>query len=277
MLGENKNLKDIHQDSKTNLGISVTDNSFSISYTKTHKLITALYMVTDVIDKEEPIRAKLRVLGTGIISDMHSVPTNAVIKIAETVSFLNIASSMNFISEMNCTILKKEFIELKASIQENIDMKPTWLADFFLRPHHILDENKYQKNSPENSIGHGKSTKRQTSTRIGVQKGSTLMQALSDKILSGVGHPTVSTHSFDTLKKQRRDDLVNVIKILGGSATIKDIKDKVKVAPEQSNALFSSSEKTLQRELISMVKDNVLNKTGAKRWSRYFLKLGSST
>ena len=31
-------------------------------------------------------------------------------------------------------------------------------------------------------------------------------------------------------------------------------------------------EKTLQRELASMVKDGVLYKTGEKRWSRYFIK-----
>src|SRR3989344_6914080 len=94
MLGENKNLKDIHQDSKTNLGISVTDNSFSISYTKTHKLITALYMVTDVIDKEEPIRAKLRVLGTGIISDMHS----DIMPVPKTLNLALIGSSLSITS-----------------------------------------------------------------------------------------------------------------------------------------------------------------------------------
>jgi len=30
-------------------------------------------------------------------------------------------------------------------------------------------------------------------------------------------------------------------------------------------------EKTLQRELVSMVGDGVLKKSGEKRWSRYFL------
>ena len=43
-----KNIKD----SNTDISISVKDMYFSVSYTKTHKLITALYMVTDIIDKE---------------------------------------------------------------------------------------------------------------------------------------------------------------------------------------------------------------------------------
>ncbi len=58
-----------------------------------------------------------------------------------------------------------------------------------------------------------------------------------------------------------------------GMATIKDIKDKIKTTPEQASFLVSCSEKTLQRELVSMVKDGVLNKTGKKRWSRYFVHL----
>src|ERR1035437_8724351 len=135
MPGENKNLKNSTQ--PNGLSISIKDTSFSISYTKTHKLITALYMVTDIIDKGEPIRNKLRTLGAEIVSDIHCIDIgqnrSVVIctRIAETVSFLNIASAMNFISEMNCNILKKEFLELEISIEEYSDMKPTWLADFF--------------------------------------------------------------------------------------------------------------------------------------------------
>ena len=35
------------------------------------------------------------------------------------------------ISEMNCAILKKEFLELEISVQEYADMKPAWLEGFF--------------------------------------------------------------------------------------------------------------------------------------------------
>jgi len=250
------------------------DISFSISYTKTHKLITALYMVTDIIDKEEPIRSKLRNLGAEIISDMHSAPAGAGNKIAETVSFLNIASAMNFISEMNCSILKKEFFELRNSIQEYIDMKPTWLADFFNSsplegwsktgvdesipppPKGYSSRGELNSKGQENFKGH---------TRIGVQKGSTLLNAIKD--MSNRTNPEARPNmlglasraqDFNVLKKQRRDNIINIIKTISGGAAIKDIP-------------LSCGKKTLQRELISMVKDGVLNKTGKKRWSRYQL------
>ena len=289
MLTGDKNLKD---SSASNLDITIKDTSFQISYTKTNKLITALYMVTDIIDKGEPLRNKLRTLGTGIISDMYLIQQNytghiassdACSKISEIMSFLDIASAVNIISEMNCNILRKEFLELDQSIlsaqagKESIgDIKTLNrqinLSKFFGE---LSDKGQYQ------SIGHHRST------RIGVQKGSTLLKALSDKthFMSNRNNVVNSKKNnlapyeaegfrvgFDILKKQRRDDIINIIKTIGGSATIKDIKDKVQANPEQTSSLVSCGEKTLQRELVSMVKDGVLNKTGEKRWSRYFLK-----
>ncbi|MSU44562.1 hypothetical protein EXS45_00005 [Candidatus Nomurabacteria bacterium] len=286
----NKNLKDF----KTNTDISIKDISFPLSYTKTHKLITALYMVTDILDKDEPLRNKLRTLGLEILSDLTMQNLTRVTfdtqKVDQVLSFLNITFAMNFISEMNCEILKKEFLELKVSIQESRQVKPRWLEEFLsepllldkeevgggnskittsLRPWSELSSSIRRKENPK---GH---------TRIGVQKGSTLMKALSDKtyLMSNTleARPNMlglasRSQDFDLLKKQRRDEIIKIVKIIGGNATIKDIKDMIQSTPEQAIQLVSCSEKTLQRELMSMMKDGVLNKTGEKRWSRYFVK-----
>ena len=261
MLAEDKNLKDSEQNSITPYGTNFQDVSVTLSYTKTNKLITALYMVTDIMDKEEPIRNKLRTLGLEILSDIPTMSKGIfdIQKIDQVMSFLNIASAMNFISEMNCAVLKKEFLELKQSIQEQIDIKPAWLEEFFLNP---------------KSIGHTKPANRQqTKTRIGVQKGSTLMKALSDKI-DFEARPNMlglasRAQDFNILKKKRRDDIIAIIRNNGGSATIKDIRIKINIGAQDS---LICSEKTVQRELMSMIKNNVLNKTGEKRWSRYFIK-----
>ncbi len=300
----NKNLKDTKKDSvKDNSSIPVPYLSSwrngLRSYTKTNKLITALYMVTDVIEKEEPIRNKLRNLGAEIVSDIHLIQQdyngqieskNACSRISETVSFLNIASAMNFISEMNCAILKKEFLELKASIQEDIDVKPTWLADFFgtndafLPP---LNKGRIEEGSdphPTSPLLRGRGISK-GHTSIGVQKGSTLLKAIKDmsnrmlasneneNISSGSNKNSSNTarNNFYIIKKQRRDSITIIIKNSGGSASIKDIINHINT---DMQGTLSCSEKTLQRELISMTKDGVLYKTGEKRWSRY--GLGSS-
>ena len=70
---------------------------------------------------------------------------------------------------------------------------------------------------------------------------------------------------FEVLKGQRRTEILSIIKANSNGATITDIKAKT------FGSLISCGEKTLQRELIDMLKDGVLKKTGEKRWSKYFL------
>ena len=97
---EEKNLKDFEGKNvkdTTSMPAPYQAEGFGMgSYTKTQKLITALYMVTDIIDKEEPLRNKLRTLGTGIISDTYLTQFNntgntvsfILSKISEIISFL---------------------------------------------------------------------------------------------------------------------------------------------------------------------------------------------
>ena len=113
------------------------------------------------------------------------------------------------------------------------------------------------------------------STSLGVQKGSTLMRALSDKNLTrSIGGSTMSDikhtssanpNSFFILKKKRRDEIIKLIEEKQKEVGIKDIVLALRSFGEDMG------EKTIQRELVSMIKDGVLKKTGAKRWSRYFL------
>ena len=252
MLREEKNLKDSNSP-LPNLPLSKgEEQGGGVLYSKTNKLITALYMVTDVIDRDEPLRNKLRTLGTEIISDMCSIEQNktantaSVIlgKVEVIVSFLDLASTMNIVSPMNSDILKKEFFKLKQSIIASFEKveilnKKVDLSEFFTDTPKV----------------------RLFSEKI-ISKG-TLLKAI--KQVSGI-------HNFEEQKKQRRDDILNIIKILGGNATIKDIKDKIHTLPGQGGSLHSHSEKTLQRELVSMVSSGVLKKEGSKRWSRYFIK-----
>ena len=72
-------------------------------------------------------------------------------------------------------------------------------------------------------------------------------------------------NNFEILKQKRRETIIKVIKNKPEGVSIKDIVLAVRSLGEETG------EKTLQRELISMIKDNVLKKTGEKRWSQYSL------
>ena len=261
MAEESKNLRD------TNLNLSpdVKDNKITISYTKFRKLVTALFMVTDMIENEEPLRKKLRTLGVEIISDINSIPIQAGRKITEVMSFLDIALAINLVSEMNYNILTKEFFKLSESIKEYGRVRSVWLEEFL--PNTSEEESQTTK-------GHLNYTKTfikdnplsrtsQTRTRIGVQKGSTLMNALK-----GVKVPQTN-QDYNTLKKSRREEIVRILETSEVGLTIKDIKTKAQGLPGKFVSLVSCGEKTLQRELVSMMKDGVLEKVGEKRWSRY--------
>ncbi|MEK7088510.1 MAG: hypothetical protein AAB913_00060 [Patescibacteria group bacterium] len=271
MLGKNKNLRDTSKDSIKDTSSSPVSLALwrdqSRYYNKTNKLITALYMVTDTIDKDEPLRLKLRTLGVEILSDTSTVSNISktgfdIEKITTILSFLNIAFDVGMISEMNCNIIRKEFVELKQSIQEFTAQNHLWFEEFVSRP------SKEELHSPhpafgtplhlqKNGEGTGVRNSKGQGTRIGVQKGSTLMKALNR-----VSH---KDNNFELLKQQRRELIIKIIKNRPDGISIKDIILGIRNLGEEAG------EKTIQRELISMVKDNVLKKTGEKRWSLYFL------
>ncbi|MDP2788601.1 MAG: hypothetical protein Q8O46_00910 [bacterium] len=244
---------------------------YSNFHNRTNKLVTALYMVTDIMDKDEPLRTKLRSLGTSIVSDMYIVSSNIGKKIDEILSFLCIAFSVNMISSMNHGILKKEFEELRQSIEES-KHKSIFFSNGDTMSEFLKDEENFDRKNPslvgQNAKGH-------KYTRIGVQKGSTLMKALSrvevsDRIMT-MSDTNSSKNNYD-IKIERREEILKIIKNKDDDSlqsfnglTITDIRNL------SAGVLRTCSEKTLQRGLVAMVKDGVLKKTGDKRWSRYFL------
>lgn len=282
MLGGKKNLTDSKSSLKDTTGAPVpyqamgfSSGGLNIPYTKTNKLITALYLVTDIIPPGEPLRTKLRALGADILSDIGSatLPPRRIgervsVHVDGVVSFLDIAGAVNMVSPMNLNILKKEFFELRAAVAELMAgygtiSSATNLEEFFREDGKKEGDIKKSANLMNNKhIGHG------APTRLGVQKGGTLLKALSDT--TSVMSDTVERN--DVSRKQRRDEIIAIIKVYGetyptlGGATITDIRMKAE------GVLASCGEKTIQRELVAMVSDGVLKKAGLKRWSRYSLQ-----
>ncbi len=236
---------------------------------RANKLVTALFMVTDIMDTNEPLRIKLRHASTEMLSDMYGNSNHTPKRVSEIMSFLSIASTLGMISEMNFNILKKEFSTLLKSITDNRAISTFWssgetaLLDFLKEDEELTRTPEMHKD--DSSLqGHIKPA------RIGVQKGSTLMKVLSDKI------STMSVSNYqghDVLKSKRRSEIIEILKGQSSASpstfsglTITDIKRL-----GERGVLATCGDKTVQRELISMVGDGVLKKTGEKRWSRYFL------
>jgi hypothetical protein len=94
---------------------------------KAEKLTTALYMVTDIISEKEPMKWKARETGVELLSDIMvmsssgssermTVLRDVAKKIERVVSFLDVAQGTRMMSEMNASVLKKEYTALKDAV-----------------------------------------------------------------------------------------------------------------------------------------------------------------
>lgn len=218
---------------------------------KTEKLVTALYMVTDCMDTDDALKIKLRELGVELLSDMYKLSTlspldkhnhisSSLSHIYEVLSFIEIAYTIGFISEMNTAILKKEFMILIGELESH--QKKDKHFTF------VLDEQMF---SARQDLVENIKDKRTLSDSVSfINNKSPLQTFKSNKPNS------LTTNLTD--KKDRTEKILNLIKEKK-DISIKDI----------SSSFTDCSEKTIQRELNALVLKKQIKKTGAKRWSRY--------
>ncbi|MBU1046782.1 hypothetical protein KKH36_03325 [Patescibacteria group bacterium] len=227
---------------------------------KTEKIVSALYLITDYLKEKEPLKWEVRKKAVNLFSevmklnddsfsDKFKIFSTISFQIFEILSFLELASATNLISEDNHEVLKREFDLLLSliknnSIKINNQLSPYLGGDYFkvkdksLRPKEIEDVLNSVKDINEDKgqfkyKGHNVFDSKKTKT---------------DKITN------------NEKKISRRDKIIEILS-KGQKLTIKDI----------SKTISDCSEKTIQRELQSMLKDKLLNKEGERRWSRYSL------
>jgi hypothetical protein len=227
---------------------------------KMQKIVTALYMVTEHIDALDPLKTSIRKKGLEALETVslalyaetyqvkihqHSVERFS----GELLSYLTIATTIGSMSQMNTMIIEKELHALvdglrEYGLQRESDFTPTTsissrissLSETFFTPEVRVqkEEVKHLKDTTKTVAENTVQEKEKASVPIPESKGET------------------------GIKTDRKMSIVKVIQIKK-EATIKDIVSVVR----------DCSEKTIQRELMTLVAEGVLKKTGDKRWSRY--------
>ena len=237
-------------DVKTLINKSVYD----FANKKTEKLVTALYMVTDCMDTDDALKGKLRQLGVELLSDIYKLSTFSPLdkqthiisflsRIEEIISFVEIAYTIGFISEMNTSILKKEFMILVGELESH--QKSDKHFTF------TLDEKMFEGE-----------VKRTLSDSVSFTNNKSPLPTFQPHKLNHSGTNLADRHDrtekiLNLIKEKK--DLPEDATSLQAGISIKDI----------SLAFTNCSEKTIQRELNALVLKGQLKKTGAKRWSRY--------
>lgn len=259
--------------STVSIGNPLISNTYHQSNKKTEKLVTALYMVTDCMDTDDALKGKLRLLGVELLSDMYKLSTlepmdkdkhisSSLSRVREVISFIEIAHTIGFISDMNTHILKREFTVLIAELEsyKSKDKHFTFALDesmFNVPEEFISDTKDYSKNSgirSSLSVFESSNTVKDISKQIDKRTTVNPMSLIKKYPMS----------NLNATKIDRSERVISVIKSLVSKTGKPEISIK-----DISSEFTDCSEKTIQRELNDLVSKGQIKKSGAKRWSRY--------
>ncbi|MEI6528478.1 MAG: hypothetical protein WCO10_02280 [bacterium] len=246
-------------------------------YKKTERLVAAIYLLSTYLSDNEPIKWEIRSLGVRLLSDSLSLATlsladknithkNLVSSILKAVSILEIAYLGGLISIMNYEILKSEFegVLAIADTSERVNSLRGLSLDkaFFAVPAEVpsSSEEKILKEESMSDRLASYANKNISHADSGLShKGHYIMSDRMTYKNSPIAAKGVSVKQKD--KTNRQDIIIGLLK-KNHELGIKDF----------TGAISGCSEKTIQRELLSLVSKGLLVKKGDKRWSRYSLK-----
>lgn len=220
------------------------DADFVLAYKKTEKLASALYMVTNLFSDNEPIKWTLRKKVAELLSfmltykdtaglDQSDFVYSAKSKVLEMVSFLEISFRGGLVSQMNLSVLKHEFNNLVAILNDSKTSSKN--------PFH---ENIHKAFFADNDGFYGMTDSTVSTSRI--------PSVIKDK---------ENTADVDNLKRSNRQNVILGLLKKKKELNIKDIAIFIK----------DCSEKTIQRELNSFISLGVIKRAGVRRWSKYSL------
>lgn len=233
---------------------------------KTEKIASATYLVTGFFDDKEPLKWKLRMLASKLVSASLFLKDNSRLKeeknardiqtvLVEMTSLLSVARSAGLISEMNHDIFQKEIEKFVAS---------------FIDP----ESNSHNPNSPVLSESFF-SVPREISAPVEPEpvKDKTPQVHAPERLERPAILAVRDTKPpVEKEKKLKEFGTVAVKKNARQSVIINLLKRKREIMIKDVTPLIEGvSEKTIQRELLAMVEQGIIKKEGEKRWSRYSL------
>ena len=225
------------------------DSGFVFVYKKTEKLASAIYIVTNLFSENEPMKWTLRKKAGDLVSftlnykdisnSNHSeFAYDMRTHVLELVSLLEISSSAGLVSNMNFSILKQEFSNLtdtfnlsKESLHGQL---PRALFD-------IAQEQEKESNNQKNYY-------------------TEPLNALPRTLYSEPKDRNIHVNKSILKRSNRQNIILSLLK-----------KNKELIIKDFTEVIKDCSEKTIQRELISLISEGTVKRTGQRRWSRYSL------
>lgn len=280
---------------------------------KSERLVTALYLVTDLMSDSEPIKHGLRKNAVALLSSMNALSQLDVKdrvmefkislkSVTEIISLLHVAVTTGIVSHMNGELLMDGFRSLQSVLEKKqpiltremlvIDdeaslhsdthfssaitsssydvLTPLTLArlhgsdnDDLKRSHEAMKQSQLlSKLEAKDFKGHSGSEDHSVKTEVRNNPPIKDNQSVHSVLIKHTTPVSQSLSSSFQMRKQSRRDQILALFVKGVDVSIKDIAARIK----------GCSEKTIQRELNALLYDNVIERIGEKRWSRYILR-----
>jgi len=232
---------------------------------KSERISAAIYLITNFFNVDEPLKWAMREDAVALIKDMNALSRTsladkesrvraAASHIGQIHSLIELARTAGFISPMNADILVSELgillgrLEDRQSQELSVNSLPFDQLFFEAK----IPETGHSLGGHASRVSHG-----QTSAKPHESKPA---QTADDKGHSK-GHARNNVLYPHTHAKSNRQE--SILKALGKGdyMNIKDLLTYVK----------DCSEKTLQRELTTLLQKGIVKRTGERRWSTYSL------
>jgi hypothetical protein len=246
---------------------------FAYVYKKTEKLVAAVYMVTSLMPEGEPLRARIRENALSLMSvtiDWNTVTASerkSLLKeyqalSLEIVSLASIARHAGLVSDMNFEVLKREFENLMFAAER--DEHGRGAGDSIVLDPSFFDAGKSAGQAPQAQAPSASASVRNDVlyTQPSINKGHDASSAeRKTEYLSPVSKDIAPKPRKAIESKDDRQAIIMRLLSKKGGLSVKDFVGAIK----------GVSEKTIQRELLSMVAAGTLKKEGERRWSTYSL------
>lgn len=239
----------VDANSSQSVALNEKDNSLYYFSEKAKKMVTAVYIVSNLIHQTDPLRQTIREFSVRLMVLIGIRPANQSITevsieiknlCKNIVGLLEVAFFSGYISEMNFSVLKSEFDIFMNEISN------------FKNLYNTIDKNSLQVNIGFDRIVQNNYTYGSTSRQ----------HEKFQNMASNIAKKAPDNHVLGSVSKirktSRKESIISIIK-KKGKVSIKDI----------SSVILNCSEKTIQRELQMLVNVGTIKKSGDRRWSVY--------
>lgn len=257
----------VHKLCKTTRGLSDKDIT-SVSYIveKASRIASVTFLLADVLEHNNELRKELHKLAIGLVRDA----TTSARSLENRESFVNTllaltalletASRSGQLSKMNTDILSDDI----SALAELIEVMDWHLGRRFMEESFFGGDVPRELFMPEplptrteTYVRHERESHQQRQAPRDVVNVPYPSQGEKDTDSSG---PVQYKERVQEVQKDRRATILGLVQK----------KDKITVR-DVSNIIKDCSEKTIQRELLALVRQGVLKKEGERRWSTYSL------